>query len=244
MMVVATFACALVFVAVHVLTGRLSALSVRRRGMWLSASGGIAVAYVFLELLPELTEHNAVLGGASGAGEWLADQIVYLVALMGLIVFYGLELAVRTSRRRQRAATGSDRAGDAVFWVHIAGFGLANLLVGYLLLHREIPGPVSLALYAVALGVHLLGNDYGLVQHHKALYEKRARWWLAGAVFTGWITGALIALPEAAISLISAFLAGSVVMNVMKEELPEDRDSDFGAFALGTLFYAAVILAA
>ncbi len=243
-MVAVTFICVLLFAAVHMLTGRLSVLSVQRRGMWLSASGGIAVAYVFLELLPELTEHNAVLGGVSGAGEWLADQIVYLVALAGLLVFYGLELAVRTSRRRNREATGSDRAADRVFWLHIAGFAVANLLIGYLLLHREIPGAVSLALYAVALGMHLLGSDYGLVQHHRGLYDRRARWWLAGAVLLGWIAGALVSLPEAAISLISAFLAGSVVMNVMKEELPEGRDSDFGAFAFGTILYAAVILAA
>lgn len=243
-MFAATLACALVFAAAHLLAGRLSVLSVRRRGVWLSASGGIAVAYVFLELLPELTEHNAVLADASGAGAWLADQLVYLVALLGLVVFYGLELAVRVSRRRRRAATGQDRAEDAVFWIHIAGFAVANLLVGYLLLHREIPGPVSLALYAAALGVHLMGSDYGLVQHHRALYDRRARWWLAAAVLAGWLAGALVELPAAAVSLIAAFLAGSVVMNVMKEELPEDRDSDFGAFALGAFAYAAVILAA
>lgn len=242
-MVIAACICVLLFVAVHMTTGRLSVLSARRRGMWLSASGGIAVAYVFLELLPELTEHNAVLADFGGAA-WLADQIVYLVALSGLLVFYGLELAVRTSRRRACAASGSDRAGEGVFWLHIAGFAVANLLIGYLLLHREIPGVVSLVLYAVALGVHLLGSDYGLVQHHRELYDRRARWWLAGSVAAGWIAGVLIELPEAAISLISAFLAGSIVMNVMKEELPEERDSDFGAFALGSLLYAAVILAA
>ena len=151
---------------------------------------------------------------------------------------------MRTSRRQTRAASGSDRAGEGVFWLHIAGFAVANLLIGYLLLHREIPGAVSLVLYAVALGVHLLGSDYGLVQHHRELYDRRARWWLVGAVAAGWIAGVLIELPEAAISLISAFLAGSIVMNVMKEELPEGRDSDFGAFALGSLFYAFVILAA
>jgi hypothetical protein len=242
-MVAATLVCALVFAAAHLQTGRLSALSARRRGMWLSCSGGVAVAYVFLELLPALTEHNVVLGEASGARAWLADQIVYLVALAGLVFYYGLELAVRASRRRHRNAIGHDRAGDAVFWVHIAGFCLANLLVGYLLLHREIAGPVSLALYAVALGLHLLGSSYGLVQHHRALYDRQARWWLAGTVLCGWAVGALLALPDTVVSLIAAFLAGSVVMNVMKEELPEDRDSDFGAFVLGVLLYAAIILA-
>ena len=39
------------------------------------------------------------------------------------------------------------------------------------------------------------------------------------------------------------FLAGHVVLNVLKEELPEDRESKFSAFALGSGAYAALLLA-
>ena len=40
-----------------------------------------------------------------------------------------------------------------------------------------------------------------------------------------------------------AFLAGGVVLNVMKEELPEERQSRFGAFLLGVAGYGGVLLA-
>ncbi len=39
-----------------------------------------------------------------------------------------------------------------------------------------------------------------------------------------------------------AFLAGGVVLNVLKEELPEDRKSRFSAFAVGSAAYAALLL--
>lgn len=39
-----------------------------------------------------------------------------------------------------------------------------------------------------------------------------------------------------------AFLAGEVILNVLKEELPNERKSRFGAFALGTAAYAALLL--
>lgn len=50
-------------------------------------------------------------------------------------------------------------------------------------------------------------------------------------------------LGEAALALLFAFLAGGVVLNVLKEELPEERESRFGAFALGLAAYAALLLA-
>jgi hypothetical protein len=39
-----------------------------------------------------------------------------------------------------------------------------------------------------------------------------------------------------------AFLAGGVVLNVLKEELPEERESRFWAFALGAASYTALLL--
>lgn len=243
MLLAATLACALAFTALHLGVVRMAALHGARRSGWLSAAGGIAVAYVFLHLLPDLIEHNAVLAGASGAADWLADRIVYLVALAGLVIFYALERGLQSSRRRHLAAHGVDRPHDSVFWVHIGAFAVTNLLIGYLLLHREVPGFVSLALFAVALGVHLLASDVGLLLHHKRLYRRRARWVLAAAVLTGWLLGAAVALPPAAISLIFAFLAGSVIMNVIKDELPAERDSRVLPFVLGAAGYAAVILA-
>lgn len=243
MLVAATLFCALAFAALHLGVVRMAALHGTRRSGWLSAAGGIAVAYVFLHVLPDLIEHNEVLAGASGAADWLADRIVYLVALLGLVVFYVLERNLQSSRRRHLASRGIDRPHDHVFWVHIGAFAVTNLLIGYLLVHREVPGFVSLALFAVALGVHMLASDVGLLLHHKALY-RRARWALAAAVLAGWLLGVTVALPEAWVSLLFAFLAGSVIMNVIKDELPAEHDSRVLPFVLGTALYAAIVLAA
>lgn len=45
-----------------------------------------------------------------------------------------------------------------------------------------------------------------------------------------------------ALAVLIAFLAGGVVLNVLKEELPEERESRFWAFAIGTALYAALLL--
>ena len=55
--------------------------------------------------------------------------------------------------------------------------------------------------------------------------------------------GARIDVPPLAVAALFAFLAGGIVLNVLKEELPEERESHFSAFALGTGLYAALLLA-
>ena len=67
---------------------------------------------------------------------------------------------------------------------------------------------------------------------------------LAAAILVGWVAGLLSEISEAALAVLFAFLGGGVVMNVLKEELPEERQSRFWAFALGAAAYAAVLLVA
>ena len=50
-------------------------------------------------------------------------------------------------------------------------------------------------------------------------------------------------LSDIAVAVLIAFLAGGVVLNVLKEELPEERESRFWAFALGAALYAGLLLA-
>ncbi|NJL21613.1 MAG: hypothetical protein HC895_13625, partial [Leptolyngbyaceae cyanobacterium SM1_3_5] len=43
-------------------------------------------------------------------------------------------------------------------------------------------------------------------------------------------------------AVLFAFLAGGIVLNVLKEELPEDRESHFWSFAIGAIGYAVLLL--
>ena len=230
--------------AVHLFSGRMRFLDVFPRSRWLSAAGGVSVAYVFVHLLPDLAEEQETVREAVGESFTFIEYHVYLVALVGLATFYGLERAAKVSRGRRRRAGGEDATGAGVFWLHTASFALYNALIGYLMLHREEPGLGSLALFAFAMGVHFVVNDFGLREDHKGVYDRAGRWVLATAIFAGWAVGILSEVSEAAIAVLFAFLAGGVVMNVLKEELPEERESRFWAFALGAALYAVILLAA
>ena len=58
----------------------------------------------------------------------------------------------------------------------------------------------------------------------------------------GYLVGAATEISEAAIAVLTAFLAGGMILNVLKEEVPSQRQSRFWAFALGMAGYAALLL--
>ena len=94
------------------------------------------------------------------------------------------------------------------------------------------------------MAVHFIVNDYGLRQDHKGSYDRVGHWTLAAAVLVGWVIGLFSEISKAALAVLFAFLAGGVVLNVLKEELPEERESRFFCFALGAAAYTAILLVA
>jgi zinc transporter ZupT len=234
-----TFGIALLFALLHFAGRRFDFLGGTPRSIWLSLAGGISVAYVFVHILPELAVHQReVSEHLSGeSGEALGSH-VYLVALAGLALFYGLERMLRCSKLDE------ERQSADIFWAHLASFALYNFLIGYLLVHRDEQGAKGHALFAFALGVHFIVNDQALREAHGKLYDTSGRWVLAAMPLAGWFVGMATEINPLWLSALFAFLAGSIVLNVLKEELPEDRDSRFWAFVLGASAYSALLLLA
>lgn len=240
---VLTFGAAVVLAVLHLVAGRMRFLDGVPRSWWLSSAGGASVAYVFLHLLPELDatqeEVSELASGIIGA----LENHVYLLALVGLAIFYGLE---RRSRRARAGATqdrGNTTDTGGAAWLSIGSYSVYNAIIGYLLVHREEATATALLLFGFAMGVHFVVNDHGLREHHGDLYHRYGRWICATAVIAGWGIGLLTHIPDPAIGLLIAFIGGGVILNVMKEELPAERESRFTAFLVGATAYSALLLA-
>lgn len=227
---------------VHLFSGKLRFLEEIHRSRWLSIGSGVSVAYVFVHILPELSTAQETIQGVVGGGLAFLEHHVYLVTLLGVAVFYGLERAAKLSRQRNQKAGRGDVTEAEVFWLHICSFAIYNALIGYLLLHREEPGIQSLLFFFFAMALHFVVNDNGLRENHKESYDRMGRWILAAAIIFGWVIGLGTEIHEAAIAVLFAFLAGGVILNVLKEELPDERQSKFWAFALGAAIYAALLV--
>ena len=238
-----SLAAALIFAAAYLAGGWLGATeSAERfwsRRRFISAAAGISVAYVFIDVLPELElQRQAVVKAAEGTELLFAEQRIYVLALLSFVVFYGLEHMVLVNRdlRRERVASGE---ADAVYRLQFAGFALYSALIGYLVVERAERGALALLAYTVAMAVHFLIVDHSLDEEHGRSYGRRGRWLLAASVFAGWLIGVTAPLSEVVVARLFAVLAGGVVMTSLRAELPDDRQGRFWPFCLGAVIFAA-----
>lgn len=192
---------------------------------WAAIAGGIAIAYVFLDLLPALGEAQATVA-------WLTKGL-YFISLLGLLLRYSLMAQMRPGVR---------------FGAAIAIAALSNLLFSYLLNHTT--RPLNCLLLFIALGLHYWVNDYSLHEHFPRQYQRYGRWLLAGTLLAGWGL-AQIALGRGglpthsqnlSIAAIQAFLAGTILLNVLTQELPDPSRGLLLPFASGALGYSALLL--
>lgn len=233
-----------VFLAgVHIFSQILRVLREAPRSRLLSFAGGMTVSWAVLRTLPSLGTDQAVLEAAARTrGMEFLRQHVYLAVLVSILLYYSLERLAKRSRQQRRSEEGVDRASTSVFWLHVGSFALLNFLIGYALPSRVERGVTALLLFALAMVLKFLVSDHGLYADHKELYERIGRWILALAVLAGWTTGYLTYLPETGTALLRAFIAGGVLFNMLKEEMPVERESRPWAFVTGAAAYALLLL--
>lgn len=210
---------------------------IRDRRSLVSIATGMSAAYVFVHLLPELAEARETFHEAAGARAIFGGVAVYYVALLGFLLSYGLD--------RWRGAIAESAHVDAearAFRVHVAGFAAYSVLTTYLLARGEWDSYLNLGLYVVAIAGHFVGVEHELREEHGEAYRRQGRWWLATACLLGWLLGQLVAVPELAISLLFAALAGAVIMTSAVMELSPERKGRLVPFLVGGLGYGLMLV--
>ena len=238
-----------VLVVLHLLAPRVHTLPGVPQAAIGSFAGGLAVAYVFLHLLPELAEGSEAVGEKLGdvvEVTPLLDLAIFLVALTGFTVLYGLErLAVRTGSPRGELEPDADDPPAGVYWLHLSTFAVYNALITYTMPLRFRTGVTFALLFAVAMGLHFVLTDRSLSEHYPRRFRRTGRFLLSGALLVGWGAAALFAPTSTiVVVLLTALLGGGILLNVFKEELPNlGRRSSFAWFLGGLVLYAALLTA-
>ncbi|MDM5317297.1 hypothetical protein QUF49_14905 [Fictibacillus sp. b24] len=233
------------FALVHLSSKYISFMGKSPRSKFLSFAGGVAVSYVFLHLLPDLNHYQEKVEPSldRGIGKYIEDHI-YMIAMLGLALFYGLERMVKKSKKKHNSSSNADDAPASlgVFWIHTASFFVYNAVIGYLLIREEYETKWGMFFFFTALSIHFVANDWGLRKDHKHTYDKYGRVLLTIAILLGWGIGVLTAVHELILSVLVALLAGGIILNVLKEELPEDQESSFLAFCTGLACYSVLMM--
>lgn len=227
--------------AVHLLAGR-SGLFATRRYAWKSVAGGVGISYAFLVLLPKIAATQETLGASSRQGLYAyLEHHAYVVALAGLVIYFGLDVAVERvlvmpERRQWKPAVTALVVG------HACGLSGYFLLIGFLLVETPGAQPLSLALFTVAMVIHFLAIDHGLRHKYGGLFDRTLRWVFAVATALGAVLAITTEISYEALALLNALFAGMLVIATIKEKIPGTADARFLPFLAGTIAYSVLLL--
>lgn len=187
----------------------------------LSFGGGVAIAFIFVDLLPKLCLNDQIVVNA-GILPFL-ERHVYILALTGFLVSYMVE--------KKRSESFS-----------FLSYLIFNFMIGYAIADKNDPDVRPLVLFSVAIGLHTFTTDFAMREKHPKKYQNWIRWAAVFSLLAGWTLNLWISLPETAVALMAAYIAGGVILNVTKHELPSDKPNDPGSFLTGTVVYTLLIL--
>lgn len=206
---------------------------------FVSFAGGVAVAYVFLHMLPGLVEYNKPIGELLISNSWLTpftELLIYIAALLGFLVYYGLDLV---------AERYSSQANDSVpvYSLHLAMFCVYNFLITYTMSLRALSSILATILFTVAMALHFVLTDRKFTRFYSSQFIHFGRFILICALFIGWICSVIFDPVNVLIAaFMLAFLAGSVLLNVFRDELPETGLISYFWFSFGALLIMVILL--
>ena len=219
----------LALVAVHLFANQAKVLGWVWHGRFLSFAAGISFAYVFVDLLPALEKGQPILRKAFETMIPYFDRHVYLIALFGVLFFYGFHTDPEDGSKRS-------------FWLAMLGYVVFNFFVGASLSDSSNPDIQPIALFTIAMGMHYFVNDHSAEVEHPDLYESTARWLLIASLVLGYAVGYLTHIPDAVVVIVVSFLAGGVFLNALRYELPKRNQIGYMYFLCGSLLYTAILL--
>lgn len=195
---------------------------------WLSLCGGVAIAYVFVYILPTLHREQNQLGGESAL-----DAELYAMGLFGLLVYFTIYKLADT----QRTAKEESR----FYFVEVGFFAAYTFMVTYIVFSSEV-ATIEAAFYGLAIGLHFVGISYNLWLENQWLHMRYGRFVLAGATLLGIVIGSNGPPTNLYVDAMIAFTSGAMIFNVISKEMPAERNTHLYTFLGSSSLYAAVII--
>jgi len=203
-----------------------------------SISGGLASGYVILLLIPEIKIFN----------EAIRDPFLdaYLLALLGLVIFKGLQhyclrLVNQKSSAQQEwgfiqakvmARSLEFKVSCGVFCVYAS---LVLLTLPFQFGH--LAGPVAKVLYVITFALHLGFEMLGLYEQSEREFASLVPWTTGLSLTLAFVLAAANVLPSWLVISGMAFLAGIIMLQVFRTELPVASESSFFWFGFGTAIF-------
>jgi len=216
----------------HIFFPAFNKATAKHRRLLLPFAAGIAIGYVFLYLLPKLSDYTGLIVN-NDEGSWeFAHYRLYLLALVGFLAYLAID----------RLSTIDHPNVRRVPLIQGAGFCLYNILIGYIAYSLPRFGVLPYVFGTLAMCAHFIGVDHQLRHRQEAAYDRYLRWLIAASVLAGWGISLFFEFPKEFLMSAAAFLSGGIIMNVMIAELPDKREGRLAPLMAGVFFFLVIVI--
>jgi hypothetical protein len=238
-----SFAGATMIVLVHLFVHRMGFLH-GSRSIWLDIFAGVALGYLFVDILPHLATYQRKFTEATDGGLLgFLEHHAYLVTMAGFLLY--LAIALSGDRIRAKQAPGTITLANLPMTVGIAALSMVvyAFLIGYMLAEQPTHRSVAGIGFGLAMAAHFVGLDHFYRDLQPRIYDTPLRYALAGAIYAGWLLGVVGELSDLVYALLFALLAGGLMVVTAVFELPRINSwRRYAGFCLGAIAFAALIL--
>lgn len=218
-----------VFILIHFFASVLVPADKLKQMKWFSFSGGLAVSYIFIYLLPTL--HKQQNNIQEPFRRFTMESEIYFVGLLGVALFVGIQIIIQ-KKYISRTTT---------FWSVISFYALYNALVSYSVLSLEVSA-IQALFYCVAIGPHFVAVAHDMWRKFPVEYNKYGRYILAVGIIAGWTIALTTELTPLFKSIIFSLVSGAMIFTVFKHELPSEKETHFPTFLIAVLAYSAITM--
>lgn len=216
---------AAILISIHLLAPAMRKWLVNKEQFINAFGGGMALSYVFVHLMPEISEGKEHMG-----------IFTFLIVLVGYVGFYLLNLMARKKANVQVEK-------NQQYSVNLTGFWLYSfiLIVGLPKDFSESHLHVLLMTFAAML--HVIHSDYEIGAEHHRLFDKKGHYILATAPLIGLMVRWFL-LPESDILIhaITSILAGILIYSVARKEIQDAKRTTIFYFVLGIITYTGLLM--
>ena len=212
--------------------------------LWVPASAGIALAYVFMDIFPHLARMQSKLPTFFESDVYGSPtHIAYLICLIGFTVYLGVFLSVRRHLAGRALSEISLESPPVLIKIVYASLVAYSFLIGYLLSEQATHRPEPVLLFGAAMAIHFAGIDGLIREQIPSHYDRSIRFMFVASVYIGWITGVVVEIADVTLALWFAFLAGGLIVITTVNELPHIRSrGQYGAFIIGAAVFSVLVL--
>lgn len=239
----------IIFLLVNLFAYKLRLTTKKRKASALSFFGGVAAAYVFLDLLPSLRQAGNLLRNVTGGEQLVSvyEDAIFFIVFVGFLIFFILEHLAVGSRRKQQQATNQAfevTAGSRrVFAVHLANFCFLNAILSFVLFFEYNNHPITGIIYTFAVSLHLLISNDSMIDHYKHYQLRFGRFIAAGVPILGWALSVLFPERLAEAYVLLALISGVILYHSIKNEVPSAlQEQSLKLFIVGAVVYTVILL--